>query len=96
MDPEVVKFTAPFRMHEWEPKTEALICCEVNVGTSMCPTWEPRTYEAKRVFQPGAAFRVTETSRGDLVFMEVFTNWRRLCEWLELMRIQNIEYMDVS
>jgi len=94
--PEVLTFTAPFRMRECEPKMACIISCEVNAGTNMCPAWEPRTYEAKRLFPKGKPFRVTEESRGGLVFNEVFTDWLKMCDWLGLMRIQNIEYMDVS
>jgi len=71
------------------PPLEALIGCEVDVGSPSRPAWEPRTYHA--VAERDGSYRVNLGGPNEP--RERFPSWLRVVRWLAGMRPRALEVL---
>lgn len=74
---------------EKAPAAEALIACEIDVGSPLVPQWEQRTYHAIRR-QGGSDWVVLV---GDGWAHEVFPTWERVRSWLGCLQPRAVEVL---
>ncbi len=83
----VYKITSDAMLSAVEPLRECLISCEINVGTTMNPAWEKRTYHATRLDDRRFVVHVGGPS------LEEFPTWHNVCDWLRRLGPRALEVL---